>query len=207
MKIIIPFGKPGAGKGTLISKFMEDNKNWRTLSTGAVIRKAIKDETALGMVAKSYAEAGKLAPDDLVVGIVMDALDELKTQNIDGIFLDGFPRTSNQARMMISLGIKPTMVVVVDVPDIVVIDRLSKRIECPNCGATFSKGEYNHPKVEWKCDKCGTELRQRKDDQPEVVKERLTEYAEKTAPVLDVLKQIGIPVEKLSACMTLSEII
>lgn len=207
MDIIIAFGKPGAGKGTLIKKVLNEKPRWTTLSTGDIIRKAIKEETELGKNAKSYADSGDLVPDELVVGLVEEAVNNLKTQSLEGVFLDGFPRTENQAKKMVELGIIPAKVLVLDVSDETVIQRLSKRIVCGNCGATFSLGAYNHPKKEGICDNCGSKLTQREDDKPEVVRKRLQEYELKTAPVEECLRKMGNPVQIVSSETSVEEII
>lgn len=203
MKIIIPFGKPGAGKGTLINKIMKERENWSIISTGAAFRKAIKDETELGKKAKFYVEQGKLLPDEVVIGIVKDALDVIDSKKIEGVIIDGFPRTVSQAEIMIKLGIIPTKVLVLDVSDETVIYRISRRVECESCKISFSleEGLY-HPKKYGICDKCGSKLVRRKDDTPEIVKARLEEYAEKTAPILQYMEMLKIPMQNISCDVT-----
>lgn len=202
MKVIIPFGKPGAGKGTLIKKITEADKNWRVLSTGAALRKAVSDGSEIGMKAKSYMEAGKLVPDEVVVQCVKDALAaiESETECIEGIILDGFPRSIAQVEAMNKLGMIPTKVFDLNVSDEVVAERLSSRVECKNCKTPYSllKGP-RHPKVDGVCDQCGGELIQRADDKPETVRARLAEYDAKTAPVLGKIKELNIPIIETSS--------
>lgn len=195
MKIIIPFGKPGAGKGTLIEKITEKREDWKVLSIGGVLRKAVSEGTEIGAKAKTYMDAGKLVPDEVVVGCVKDALATIQAEEVTGIILDGFPRTVSQAVAMAELGLKPDKVLVIYVSDETVIQRLSSRVECSKCKAPYSLLEnLYHPKKEGICDKCGAPLVQRDDDKPETVKARLAEYKEKTEPVLNVLKEMQIPI-------------
>lgn len=196
MKIIIPFGKPGAGKGTLNGKITKLRKDWKVLSVGAALRQAVKEGTEVGKEAKSYMDAGKLVPDEVVIECVKDYLAALPTEEISGIILDGFPRTVSQAEAMAELGLKPDKVWVLDVSDETVIERLSSRVECSKCKEPYStlKNSKQRPKQEGVCDKCGAELVQRDDDKPETVRARLAEYAEKTEPVLEVLKEMQIPI-------------
>ena len=208
MRIIILFGKPGAGKGTMIDKFLEEKGDlWTSVSTGSIIRNAIKSGTELGLKAKAYADSGKLAPDEIIVPIVKEALEELEDTNVEGVFLDGFPRTVAQAKMMKELNIIPDRVFDLYVEDEEVILRLSKRRVCPNCGKTYSTGTYNHPKVEWICDDCGNDLIKRKDDAPDVVRERLKVFAKETGPVVQTLEEMGFTVEPIFPDSVLAEII
>ena len=202
MKVIILFGKPGAGKGTLIAKITESDENWRVLSTGGALRKAVSDGSETGMKAKSYMEAGKLVPDEVVVKCVQDALASIESEaeGIEGIILDGFPRNIAQVEAMSKLGIIPTKVLDLNVSDEVVVKRLTSRVECKNCKTPYSllKGPM-HPKVDGICDQCGGELVQRADDKPETVRARLAEYEAKTAPVLAKLKELNIPIFETSS--------
>lgn len=208
MRIIILFGKPGAGKGTMIDKFLKEKGDvWTSVSTGSIIRKAIKDGTEMGLKAKKYADSGKLAPDEIIVPIIKEALAELENTNMEGVFLDGFPRTVAQAKMMNELGIIPDRILDLYVDDEEVILRLSKRRVCPNCGKTYSTGLYNHPKVEWVCDDCGNDLVKRKDDAPDVVRERLKIFAKETAPVVQAMEELGLTVEPIFSDSVLAEII
>ena len=199
MKIIIPFGKPGAGKGTLINKIMKERENWKLISTGAMLRQAMKDETELGKKAKFYVEQGKLVPDEVIIGIVKDTLDTIDSKKV--------PRTVSQAEAMIKMKIIPTKVLVLDVSDETVIYRISRRVECESCKISFSleKGPY-YPKKEGVCDKCGSKLIRRKDDNPNIVKARLKEYAEKTAPILQYLERLKIPMQNTSCDVSKEEI-
>lgn len=178
MKIIF-LGAPGAGKGTQAEK-VAAKLNIPTISTGAIIRSALKEGTEMGLAAKAYIEAGKLVPDDVVIGIIKERLAENDCQN--GFILDGFPRTIAQAEALDAMGIAIDLVVNISVDDETIVERMSGRRVCAACGATFhtvfnpsAKGEV--------CDKCGAELSIRKDDKPEVVADRLRVYHAETEPL------------------------
>lgn len=178
MKIIF-LGAPGAGKGTQAEK-VAAKLNIPTISTGAIIRSALKEGTEMGLAAKAYIEAGKLVPDDVVIGIIKERLAENDCQN--GFILDGFPRTIAQAEALDAMGIAIDLVVNISVDDETIVERMSGRRVCAACGATFhtvfnpsAKGEV--------CDKCGAELTIRKDDKPEVVADRLRVYHAETEPL------------------------
>ena len=184
---LIMFGAPGAGKGTQ-AEILCDRLNIPTISTGNMIREALNSGTEMGLKAKSYIEAGKLVPDEVVIGIVRDRLAQEDCK--DGFILDGFPRTIPQAEALERMGIVIDRVVDIDVPDEIIARRVSSRRVCPNCGNTYGT-KVKTPKVEGVCDRCGTTLIQRKDDQPETVKERLRVYHEQTEPLRDYYAKAG----------------
>lgn len=209
MKIIIPFGKPGAGKGTLIGRITKMVTGWQVLSTGGALRKAVAEGTEIGIRAKSYMDAGKLVPDEIVVQCVKNALASIESEaeDVKGIILDGFPRNVSQVEAMKKLGINPTKILVLDVSDETVIKRLSARVECEKCKTPYSLlNPLMYPKVEGFCDQCGGNLVHREDDKPETVKARLKEYNDKTAPVLEKFKELGVPIIETSSDVNEDEI-
>ncbi len=178
---LILFGPPGAGKGTQGEIICEALKI-PTISTGAMIRAAIKDGTELGKQASELIKSGALVPDDVVVGIVKDRLAQSDCAN--GFILDGFPRTIPQAEALDSLGVKIDCVLSLEVADETIVERMSGRRSCPGCGATYHV-KYN-PSADGKtCDSCGTELTLRADDKPETVLNRLQVYHTETEPLKD----------------------
>lgn len=184
---LILLGAPGAGKGTQAEKICE-KFNIPAVSTGNIIREALKNGTDMGLKAKSYIDAGKLVPDDVVIGIIKERLAENDCAN--GFILDGFPRTIPQAEALDSMGIIIDKVVDIEVPDEKITARLSGRRVCLKCGATYHL-EYKKPSKEGICDVCGDELVQRKDDKPETVLDRLNVYHEQTEPLKDYYSKTG----------------
>ena len=178
MKIIF-LGAPGAGKGTQAEK-VAAKLNIPTISTGAIIRSALKEGTEMGLAAKAYIEAGKLVPDDVVIGIIKERLAESDCQN--GFILDGFPRTIAQAEALDAMGVSIDLVVNISVDDATIVERMSGRRVCTACGATFHT-RFNPSAAGEKCDKCGAELIIRADDNPETVLKRLETYHKQTEPV------------------------
>lgn len=191
MRILL-MGPPGAGKGTQAEKLTEI-LNIPHISTGDMFRKAIKEQTELGIKAKSFMDKGELVPDEVTVGIVKDRIEEEDCKN--GFLLDGFPRTVVQAdalgNMLEDLGIKLDSVINVEVPFEELIGRLTGRRICRSCGATYHM-IFNPPKVEGVCDKCGGELYQRDDDTEETAKNRLEVYERQTAPLLEYYNKTGL---------------
>jgi len=185
---IIFFGAPGAGKGTQ-AEIVSEKLEIPTISTGAIIRAAIKSGTEMGKSAQSYIEKGALVPDEVVIGIIKDRLDEDDCKN--GFILDGFPRTIPQAEALDKMGVKIDVVLELHVPDEEIVTRMSGRRVCAVCGATFHT-KYNPPKTEGICDKCGKELTIRKDDEPSVVKSRLEVYHNETEPLKDYYGKKGL---------------
>jgi adenylate kinase len=184
-------GLPGAGKGTQAEKINE-KYNIPHISTGDMFRLAIKEGTNLGMKAKEYMDQGNLVPDEVTIGIVKERLSKADCAN--GFLLDGFPRTIAQAealqQLLIDLNRSIDYVLHVDVPEEKLVERLTGRRICPSCGTTYHV-VYNPPKVEGICDKDGSELIQRDDDQPETVKKRLSVNIEQTQPLLDFYQDKG----------------
>ena len=186
MKIIF-LGAPGAGKGTQAA-IVSEKCGIPTVSTGAIIREALKTGTEMGLKAKKFIEEGALVPDDVVIGIIKERLQKSDCQN--GFILDGFPRTVPQAEALDQMGISPTAVVSIEVPDEVIVERMSGRRVCPSCGATYHT-IYNPSKDNKICDGCGAELTVRKDDAPEVVLSRLEVYHSTTEPLKDYYSAKG----------------
>ena len=184
---LILLGAPGAGKGTQAEKICE-KYGIPAVSTGNIIREALKNGTDMGLKAKSYIDAGKLVPDDVVIGIIKDRLSEDDCKN--GFILDGFPRTIPQAEALDNMGIVIDKVVDIEVPDDKIAARLSGRRVCLKCGATYHL-EFKKPAKEGICDVCGDELVQRKDDKPETVIDRLNVYHEQTEPLKDYYAKTG----------------
>lgn len=186
MKLIL-LGAPGAGKGTQAEKICE-KYNIPAISTGNIIRAALKNGTEMGLKAKSYMEAGQLVPDEVVIGIIKDRLVEDDCKN--GFILDGFPRTIPQAQALEDMGVEIDAVVDIEVPDEKITARMSGRRVCAKCANSYHM-EYKKPKVEGVCDACGGELVQRKDDAPETVQARLVEYHEMTEPLKGFYEKLG----------------
>ncbi len=176
---MILLGAPGAGKGTQAA-IICDKLKIPTISTGNIIRAALKSGTELGRKAKSYMDAGQLVPDEVVIGIIRERLQEKDCEN--GFILDGFPRTIPQAEALDAMGITIDTVVDIEVSDEEIIRRLSGRRVCEACGATYHV-EFQPPKVEGQCDACAGALVQRKDDHTATVRERLNVYHEQTEPL------------------------
>ena len=185
---IIFFGAPDAGKGTQ-AEIVSKKLDIPTISTGNIIREAIKNGTEMGLSAKSYIDAGKLVPDEVVIGIIKDRLDMDDCKN--GFILDGFPRTIPQAKALDEMGVKIDVVLNIEVSDEDIVKRMSGRRTCPKCGSTYHI-EFNPTKTEGVCDNCGTELTVRKDDHPDVVKSRLDVYHSETEPLKAFYEEKGI---------------
>ena len=186
MKLIL-MGAPGAGKGTQSAKISE-KYNIPAIATGDILRGAIKAGTELGLSAKSYIDAGKLVPDDVVIGIIKEYLSTEACKN--GFILDGFPRSIPQAEALDALGVKIDVVLSIEVDDEKIIQRMSGRRVC-SCGASYHV-DYNAPKVEGVCDKCGSELYIRNDDAAETVANRLKTYHAQTEPLKDFYAEKGL---------------
>ena len=185
---LIFLGAPGAGKGTQ-AEVISQKLGIPTISTGNIIREALKNGTEMGLKAKAYIEAGKLVPDDVVIGIIQERL--AKDDCANGFILDGFPRTIPQAEALDAMGVKIDKVVEIQVDDETIIGRMSGRRVCSKCGASYHIVN-KPPKAEGICDSCGGELMQRKDDAPETVLDRLEVYHTQTEPLKDFYAQKGI---------------
>lgn len=191
MKIIM-LGAPGAGKGTQ-AKQIADKYSIPHISTGDIFRANIKNGTELGKKAKQYMDQGTLVPDELTCDLVMDRIQQDDCKN--GFVLDGFPRTIPQAEALDAalgkINEKMDYAIDVDVPDENIVNRMSGRRACLNCGATYHLISIP-PKVEGICDRCGSEIVLREDDKPETVQKRLKVYHEQTQPLIDYYKNQGI---------------
>ena len=186
MKLIL-LGAPGAGKGTQ-AEIISEKYNIPTVSTGNMIRAALKNGTEMGLKAKSYIDAGELVPDEVVIGIVKERLTEDDCKN--GFILDGFPRTIPQAEALDNMGVGIDCALSIEVADSEIVKRMSGRRVCLACGASYHT-EYKKPEKEGICNVCGAELVIRKDDEPETVLNRLNVYHEQTEPLKDYYRNVG----------------
>ena len=187
MKIIF-LGAPGAGKGTQ-AELVSERLGIPTISTGAIIREAIKIGTEMGVLAKKFIEQGALVPDEVVIGIVKERLAE--SDCAKGFILDGFPRTVPQAEALDKMGVKIDVVLSIEVADEAIVERMSGRRVCDKCGASYHT-KYLPAKDGEHCDKCGNALSIRKDDAPEVVLSRLEVYHSTTEPLKEYYAGTGI---------------
>lgn len=206
MKSIILLGAPGAGKGTNAKRICA-YYDIPHISTGDMFREAIKNKTPLGELASSYISKGLLVPDSVTIGLVKERL--AKDDCKDGYLLDGFPRTINQAEALKEIGLelaRPVKYVInIEVPEEVLVERITGRRVCKNCGAPYHI--KNMPsKVEGVCDLCGGELMQRKDDNEETLKSRLNEYHENTMPLINYYSKENI-LHEVSGVKNLDELL
>ena len=186
MKLIL-LGAPGAGKGTQ-ADILSAKLGIPTISTGNILRAAVKAGTPIGLKAQSYMQAGQLVPDEVIIGIMRERLQESDCAN--GYILDGMPRTIPQAEALVAGGVDIDVALSIEIADEVIVERMSGRRTCPDCGASYHV--VNSPsKVEGVCDKCGAQLTIRKDDEPEVVKARLVTYHRETEPLTDFYARQG----------------
>ena len=204
MKLIL-LGAPGAGKGTQAAIIAEE-LGIPTISTGNILRAAIKNGTPTGMKAKSFMDAGKLVPDEVIIGIITERLAESDCES--GFILDGVPRTIAQAEAMEKAGIQFDHVVSMEVADATIMERMSGRRVCEKCGASYHIVAVP-PKTAGVCDVCGGALVTRKDDAPETVKDRLTVYHKETEPLKDFYKARGVlrPIEDMGSVEATSKAI
>lgn len=181
---IILLGPPGAGKGTQ-AKLISEKYSIPHISTGDIFRKNISEKTPLGVKAKSYMDKGQLVPDELTIDLVKDRLQQEDCKN--GFLLDGFPRTVTQAEALDKFLYEDNQSInaalLIDVPQEYILERMTGRRVCNSCGASYHV-KFNPSKIEGKCDACGSELIQRKDDSEETVKERLDVYSKQTQPLV-----------------------
>jgi adenylate kinase len=186
---IIFLGPPGAGKGTQAERLAEDLKI-KKISTGDILREAVAKGTELGQRAKSYMERGELVPDEIILGIIEEAINDE-----EGFILDGFPRNINQAKaldeMLSRKGLNITHVIFLDVPDEEIIKRIAYRRVCLNCGAVYNL-IFNPPKEDEICNNCGSKLVQREDDREEVVRKRLEVYRGSTEALIRIYEERGV---------------
>ena len=188
---VILLGAPGAGKGTQ-AEIISEKLGIPTISTGNILREAVKNGTEVGLKAKSFMDAGKLVPDEVIVGIVKErvARDDCK----NGFILDGMPRTIPQAEALVAQDVKIDRVVSLEIADSVIEARMTGRRVCAGCGASYHIAA-NPPKQENVCDACGGKLEIRKDDAPETVKNRLKVFHEETEPLKAFYEKMGILTE------------
>lgn len=186
MKLIL-LGAPGAGKGTQAEVICE-HFHIPAISTGNMIREALKSGTELGEIARSYMESGSLVPDEVVIGIVRDRISQPDCEN--GFILDGFPRTIAQAEALDAMGADIDRVLNIDVADEAIVARMSGRRVCPVCGASYHL-QFKPPMQDNICDRCAGTLIQRQDDVPETVAHRLRVYHEQTKPLEDYYRKQG----------------
>ena len=187
MKLIL-LGAPGAGKGTQ-ADILCDKLDIPTISTGNILRAAVKNGTPTGLKAKAFMDEGKLVPDEVIIGIISERLEEPDCAK--GYILDGVPRTIAQAEALEKAGIVFDSVVSLEVSDETIMERMGGRRVCPDCGASYHVTAVP-PKAEGVCDKCGGKLIQRKDDAPETVKSRLEVYHKETEPLKAFYAERGL---------------
>ena len=180
---VVLLGPPGCGKGTQAEK-MGDDLGYVKLSTGDMLREAVRNQTELGLKAKTYMDAGGLVPNDLIIGLMKE-----KIEGLDKIILDGFPRTVEQADALAEQ-VDIDIAINIDVPDEELISRLTQRRSCPDCNAVYHLAN-KPPAKEGVCDKCGAALYQRDDDKEETVKNRLEVYRKNTFPLIEYYEKRG----------------
>jgi len=189
--ILILLGAPGAGKGTQ-AKLLQEKLKIPQISTGDMLRAAKQAKTPLGLEAESYMNSGKLVPDDVVVGLIRERLKSPDTLN--GFILDGFPRTVAQAealgQLLNELGRKLEAVLNLEVPEQELVERLTGRRACPNCGAGYHL-KFSPPRHDEVCDRCGAALIQREDDREDTIRHRLKVYDNQTAPLVKYYEKSG----------------
>ncbi|HEX9261557.1 MAG TPA: nucleoside monophosphate kinase, partial [Candidatus Bathyarchaeia archaeon] len=184
----IIFGAPGSGKGTYSSR-LESQLDLEVISMGDIFREIMRKDTQLGQKVKSFVEKGLLVPNDIVIDVLKQRLSDVSKGK--GFLLDGYPRTTNQAEALGQIT-KIDAIILLLVPDWIIIERLSTRRICRNCGAVYNI-RFLKPKTEGVCDKCGGPLYQRPDDTEEVIKRRIQIYEEQTQPILKLFRRKRIP--------------
>jgi adenylate kinase len=203
---LILFGAPGAGKGTQGALLAERHGLVR-LSTGDLLREAMRKGSPLGREAKSYYDAGELVPDGVILGMVRETMEG--TPDAGGFIFDGFPRTVPQAEalqvMLEEVGRPLDAVIVLEVDDEEVVKRLSGRLSCPSCGALYNSFS-DAPQVAGVCDRCGASLTQREDDRPETVRRRLAVFREQTAPLIGFYEATTTPVHHVNGDRSIDEV-
>lgn len=187
MKLVM-FGPPGSGKGTYASR-LQAKLDVNVFATGDILREIMKENSPLGKKVKGYVETGQLVPDEVVIQVLQERMS--RSSNKKGFLLDGFPRTVEQAKALDKLA-KIDGVINLTVPDWIIVERLSSRRICKNCGEVYNT-RFLKPKVEGVCDRCGGPLYQRPDDTPQVIKDRIGVYERQTRPILQYYKKKGIP--------------
>jgi adenylate kinase len=184
----IIFGAPGSGKGTYASR-LQTKLGVDVIAMGDIFREIMKEDTELGKKVKGYVEKGLLVPDVIVIEVLKHRL--AKIPKGKGFILDGYPRTLEQAETLKEIA-KIDVIILLMVPDWIIIERLSSRRICKNCGAVYNI-RFLKPKVDMVCDKCGGPLYQRSDDTPEVIKKRIQVYEAQTRPILNLFKERKVP--------------
>jgi len=204
VKLII-FGPPGAGKGTYASK-LANKFNVPVIATGDIFRAEVKSDSSLGKRVADYLQSGRLVPDEIVNEVLKSWL--RRPESTRGFVLDGYPRTVEQAKALEEIA-KVDAIVNLVVPEWVIVERLSNRRICRNCGAIYNIKYAPKPKVDLQCDRCSGELYQREDDTPEVIRQRLRVYERQTQPLIEYYKerktkfvtienpQVDAPIEKV----------
>jgi adenylate kinase len=203
---VILLGAPGAGKGTQ-GALLAERYGMIRLSTGDLLREAVRDGTPLGRAAKSYMDAGELVPDDVILGLVRETI--ARPGQGGGALFDGFPRTIAQAegldRLLAELGQQIDAVLVIDVPEDTLVRRLSGRRTCRGCGSVRNVAS-DPPDRDTVCDRCGGELVQRQDDDPATVRRRLAVYTEQTEPLIGYYARTSTPVHHLEGDRAIEEV-
>ena len=189
MKIVILLGAPGSGKGTIAARLAAEDANIKHVSSGDLLRGAVAKGTPAGVEARAYMDKGELVPDALIAQMIKDVIAE--TTGDVTMLLDGFPRNVAQAEILEKTGAPIRSVVLVDVPDSIIQDRIAGRRTCPKCKAGYHVKALP-PKVEGVCDKCGAELVIRKDDNPDTVRDRLVVYHRETEPLIAYYEGKGL---------------
>ena len=184
----IVFGAPGSGKGTYASR-LQSKLGVNIIAMGDIFREIMKEDTDLGREVKGYVEKGLLGPDSLTIQVLKQHIAKIK--NKKGFLFDGYPRTIEQAKALETIA-KINVIIQLVVPDWIIIERLSTRRICKNCGEVYNI-RYLKPKRDMICDKCGGPLYQRPDDTPEVIKKRIEVYEQQTQPILQYYKEKNIP--------------
>ena len=187
MKLIL-LGAPGAGKGTQ-AEIIKKKLDIPTISTGNILRAAVKNGTPTGLKAKEYMDSGRLVPDEVIIGVITERLQEADCAN--GYILDGVPRTIAQAEALEAHGIRFDAVVAIEIPDEKIVERMGGRRVCEKCGCSYHIVNVR-PKVDGVCDACGGKLVQRKDDNPDTVRDRLEVYHKETEPLKGFYEARGI---------------
>jgi adenylate kinase len=184
----IIFGAPGSGKGTYASR-LQSKLGVNVIAMGDIFREIMKEDTNLGREVRSYVEKGLLGPDSLTIQVLKQHIAKIK--NKKGFLFDGYPRTIEQAKALETIA-KIDVIIQLVVPDWIIIERLSTRRICKNCGEVYNI-RYLKPKKDMICDKCGGPLYQRPDDTPEVIKKRIKVYEQQTQPILQYYKEKNVP--------------
>jgi len=204
--IVILLGPPGVGKGTQAVR-LADGFGLTHVSTGDLLREHRREGTPLGREAQAFMDRGELVPDDVILGMVREVLET--SVDGDGVVFDGFPRTNAQAEglddLLDDLGSDVDRVVVLEADEEELVKRLAGRRSCPDCGAVYNV-HFEPPRDEGRCDRCGAELRHRKDDDPETVRTRLRVYEEQTEPLIRFYEEHPAPVSRVDGGASVEEV-